>query len=149
MKKFSFKLAKVAETKTIQVKQKSLELAEMLRSLESEEMEFNRMSNELEILHEEVLQQSVNGCSAKELRDYQRYINKVSAEIRDQKNSMDKIQDKIEELQVGLTELSKEKEVLEKLREKRYLKHLKEQIREEQKMLDEMTLITKGIKNLL
>jgi len=149
MKKFSFKLAKVAETKSIQVKQKSQELAQMLRSLETEEMEFNRMSNELDILHEEVLQQSVKGCSAKELRDYQRYINKVSAEIRDQKNNMDKIQDKIEELQVGLMELSKEKDVLEKLREKRYLKHLKEQIREEQKMLDEMTLITKGIKNLL
>ncbi len=149
MKKFSFKLAKVAETKSIQVKHKSQELAEMLRSLESEEMELKRMSNELEILHEEVLQQSVNGCSAKELRDYQRYINKVSGEIRDQKNSMDKIQDKIEELQVGLMELSKEKEVLEKLREKRYLKHIKEQIREEQKMLDEMTMITRGIKNLL
>jgi flagellar biosynthesis chaperone FliJ len=46
-------------------------------------------------------------------------------------------------------ELSKEKKVLEKLREKRYLKHLQEQAREEQKILDEMSLVSRGIKNLL
>lgn len=149
MKKFSFGLAKVADTKSIQVKKKSQELAEMLRRLESEEMEFERMSNELEILHEEVLRRSVEGCPAKELREYQRYIHRVSGEIRDQRKNIESIEESIEEIQVGLMELSKEKEVLEKLREKRYLKYLKDQIDEEQKMLDEMNIITKGIKNLL
>ena len=149
MRKFTFGLAKVAETKSIQVKKKSQELAEMLRRLENEEMEFSRMSNELDILSEEVLRKSIEGCPAKDLREYQRYVHRVSGEIREKKKNIEMIEEMIEEIQVGLMELSKEKEVLGKLREKRYLKHMKDQIKEEQKMLDEMNLISKGIKNLL
>lgn len=149
MKKFNFSLEKVSDTKAIQLKHKSQELAELLRSLENEEFRLKDLNSELNGLYDEVLRQTIDGCSAKELRDYNRYLEKVTHEIQVQKKNIDAIQEKIEELQVGLMELSKEKNVLEKLREKRYLKHLQEQAREEQKLLDEMSLVTRGIKNLL
>lgn len=149
MKKFSFNLEKVSETKAIRVKQQTQRLAELLRGLECEEMELRSLSTELNGLHEEVLQKTIEGCSASELRDYQRYLSKLIGELQTRKKNIDDYQDKIERLQVKLMELSREKKVLEKLREKRYIKYLQDQTREEQKMLDEMALVTKGIKKLL
>jgi flagellar FliJ protein len=149
MKKFNFSLEKVSNTKAIRLKNKSQELAKLLSSLENEELRLKDLNTELTGLHDEVLRRTIDGCSAKELRDYHRYLDKLTLEMQAQKKNIESIQEKIEELQASLMELSKEKKVLEKLREKRYLKHLQEQAREEQKILDEMSLVSRGIKNLL
>lgn len=149
MKKFNFSLEKVSDTKAIQLKNQSQELAKLLRNLEDEELRLKDLNTELSSLYDEVLRRTIDGCSAKELRDYNRYLDKLTQEMQTQKRNIESIQEKIEELQVQLMELSKEKKVLEKLREKRYLKHTQDQAREEQKLLDEIALISRGIKNLL
>ena len=149
MKKFKFRLQKVVDTKAKQEKQKSIELAQLFMELERQKSELKSLNFELESVQQEVFAKTVGGSPAKEILEYQRYIEKLQQDIQLQKKSIADLEEKIEQTQASLLKLNKEKKILERLREKRYLKYLQEQNREEQKLLDEMFNLTQALKHKL
>lgn len=149
MKKFKYRLQKIADTKEKQVKQKSSELAELYLQKEEKVKRFNTLQNELGEVQKEIIQKTLNGCSAKDLLDRQRYVEKLNQDLKSERKKIEEIDTRIEELKTVLLHLNREKKVLNKLREKRYLQYLQEQTREEQKLLDEIFLLTKEFRQVL
>ena len=149
MKKFKFRLQKVADTKARQEKQKSVELARLFLELENQKQELRNLNFELENVQQEVFGKTVSGAPAKEILEYQRYIEKLQQDIHEQQQRVLDLEEKIEQVQAALLKINKEKKILERLREKRYLKYLQEQSREEQKLLDEMFQLTQAFKQKL
>ena len=149
MKKFKFRLQKVADTKARQEKQKSVELANLFMELETEKQALQNLNFELESVQQEVFGKTVTGAPAKEILEYQRYIEKLQQDIRAQQQRILNLEEKVEQVQAELLKINKEKKILDRLREKRYLKYLQEQSREEQKLLDEMFHLTQAFKQKL
>ncbi len=149
MKKFKFRLQKVADTKARQEKQKSVELANLFMELETEKQALQNLNFELESVQQEVFGKTVTGAPAKEILEYQRYIEKLQQDIRAQQQRILNLEEKVEQVQAELLKINKEKKILDRLREKRYLKYLQEQSREEQKLLDEMFQLTQAFKQKL
>jgi len=142
MNKFKFKLEKVTGIKAKQLKQKTLELAKLLQQLETEKKTLKNLKMDLDSVQQEIFKRTMAGCSANELLEHHRYAEKLAQDITQQKRKIESIEEAIEKMQVLLLKLNKEKKILEKLREKRYLQYLQEQNREEQKVLDEMSTLT-------
>jgi|Deesub1362B_J571_1020462.scaffolds.fasta_scaffold02084_3 flagellar FliJ protein len=149
MKKFKFRLQKVADIKAKQEKQKSLELANLFLQLEKEKQQLQNLNFELDHVQQEIFRRTLEGCAAKEILEYQRYAEKLGQDIRTQKNKIQSLEEKIEKVQMALLKLNKEKKILERIREKRYLQYLQDLAREEQKMLDEMYQLTQAFKKRL
>ena len=129
MKKFKFRLQKVSNTKQKQVKQKSSELAKLFHEKEVEESKLENMKVELTSIQDEIFQKSIEGCAVNELVDSQKYVELLIRNIKQQRKKIEAIDTQIEELKIVLLNLNKEKKVLEKLREKRYVNYLQEQNR--------------------
>jgi len=149
MKKFKFRLDRVANTKEKQVKQKTSELANLIKKHELAKRKLNDLNNEIESTQQEIFKRSSQGCPIQELLDCQQFIDKLCFAVKKTKKEIETIEDEIEKLQLTLLELNKEKKVLEKLRERRHLQYVVEQNREEQKQLDDMFNITKELRKIL
>jgi flagellar protein FliJ len=149
MKKFKFRLQKIASTKEKQVKQKSGDLAKLFNERDIEKIKLQNMREELSSVQDEIFHKSIEGCAVSELVDSQKYAELLTQNIKQQKKNIEELDSQIEELKVILLNLNKEKKVLVKLKEKRYVNYLQEQNREEQKILDEMSLLSKEIRQIL
>ena len=142
MKKFKFKLEKVASIKAKQLKQRTHELARLMRQLETEKVNLQNLKMDLDAVQREIFKHTIEGCSVNELLEHHRYAEKLLQDITIQKKKIESIEENIEKMQVLLLKLNKEKKILEKLREKRYVQYIQEQNHEEQKVLDEMFTLT-------
>ena len=149
MKKFKFRLDRVANTKEKQLKQKTNELANLFKKLDLYKSELQNFKDELDHTQKEIFKRSSQGCPIREVLDYQRYLDKLDIKIKKKKKEIESLEEQIEKLQVVLLELNKEKKVLEKLKERRHLQYIIEQNREEQKQLDEMFNINKELRKIL
>jgi flagellar FliJ protein len=149
MKKFKFRLDRVASTKDKQVKQKTNELANLIKKLELAKSELVDFKDDLESTQKEIFIRSSQGCPVREVLDYQRFMDKLNLRIQKKKKEIESIEEHIEKMQVLLLEMNKEKKVLEKLKERRHVQYIVEQNREEQKQLDELFNINRELRKIL
>ncbi|MCD6165113.1 flagellar export protein FliJ [bacterium] len=149
MKRFQFRLEKVKKVKESREKQKAQELARQMRALE---LENNRLQNLLKKRTEAFLEldeAQEGSLYSNEILTYCSYINMLNQDIEQQREKIFGIQQNIGRIQLELLEASKGKKILEKLREHQYLQELLEGYREDQTLLDEMSLITRKFREML
>ena len=109
MNKFKFRLHKVENNKENQVKQKSHKLAELFYEQERLREKIQHSQNEMTSVQKENLLRTVEGCSVNELSDSQKYIKKLNDDIKVKNEELESLDGQIEDLQVTLLKLDKEK----------------------------------------
>lgn len=70
------------------------------------------------------------------------YINILNERINNQKNVVEECRKEMEAARAKLLILMKERKVIEKLKERHYREYIRESLREEQKLIDEMATIS-------
>ena len=149
MNKFKFRLQKVKNSKNEKVKQKNQQLHELHFRQENLRKKMHNLQNEMSVLQKTNLLRTVEGPMVKDLVNSQKQIKKLINEIKIVNEEHESIDGQIEELHVSMLKFDQEKNILEKLKEKRHLQYFQEQNKEEQELLEKMHLLTKDMKKLL
>jgi flagellar FliJ protein len=87
---------------------------------------------------EEFTQKASKKLFVIELMEYSKYISYLNQKAEIQKENVKKAEDYVDKIREELVKAAKEREMLERLREKRYEKFLREQQQNEQKLSDEI-----------
>ncbi|HHW47837.1 MAG TPA: flagellar export protein FliJ [Clostridiaceae bacterium] len=138
MAKFFFKLQPLLNVKQQMEDNLKNELGKALRQLEKEKAILAGIKEEKCQCIAEFNEKAGKGISVKTLIDYNTYISYLSERIHFQKEKVKLANDNVDKIREELLRIVKEKEILEKLKEKKFEEFLKEQLREEQKINDEI-----------
>lgn len=149
MNKFKFRLPRIKNNKSERVRQKTHILDQLHSRQENIREEVLNLKSELDTAQKTNLFRAVEGCLVKDLVYSQKQIKKLINAIKVLNAEQEVIDGQIEKLHVCMLKLDNEKNILEKLREKRHLQYFQEQNNEEQKLLADSFLITKKIKKII
>ncbi len=139
-KRFIFRLEPVLRYRSQLEKEKQREFAAV-------QMEYNAKGDQIRDLNQRFVQvqnrfgQAKSGGSDVKLwMSYQSYLNDIKNSIFNCLAEQQKISQRLEQKRTELVRAARERRVLEKLREKRFANHVRENDRLEQKELDEIAL---------
>lgn len=139
MKKFRFRLQKVMEVKEEVEKQRMLELVEAKKcvSQEKEELERLQIRNRecWEKIEERKTEDRINPV---EMNLYYCYLRKLGNEIDLQNNRVQDAENEMEKRRRILLDASKERKILEKLKERKYTAYRSEMLKMEQDFFDDI-----------
>lgn len=141
MKQFEFRLQKVMETTQAREELQKRELALALGDLERNEHMLEEM---IDRLNEELDQfSSIRGSGSirvSALAQYASYTDSQLAGINRQREEISRMAELVEQHRAKLLEITKDKKVLERLKEKRYEEYRKKLRQVEQKFMDELSV---------
>lgn len=138
MKKFKFRLEKILEHKI-----RIFELAQdaylvQQKKLQEEECALERIKNEYTNCLRKIVDKTKESFTIKELAIHYKYIYYIKREIKVQFNRVQNRKMVLEERRKELVVAAQEKEVLVKLKEKRWQEYRVHIDREEQKVMDDI-----------
>ena len=140
MKQFEFRLQKVMETTRAREDLQKRELALALAEVERNEAMLERMLDKLAEELEEFSGRRDSGViRVSELMQYASYTDKLLGEIGRQRGEIVKLAELVEGHRCKLLEITKDKKILERLKEKRYDEYRKKLRQVEQKFMDELS----------
>ncbi len=140
MKQFEFRLQKVMETTRAREELQKKELALALAEVERNEAMLERMLDKLaEELDAFSARHGSKAIRVSELMQYASYTDKQLGEINTQRDDIVKLAALVDEHRRKLLEISKDKKILERLKEKRYEEYRKKLRQVEQKFMDELS----------
>ena len=151
MKKFQFRYQRVMNVKEQVERQKEQELAEAHRTVSREQARLE----DLEKKDKHCMQQIESKKSKKkinpvEMEQCYRYLTRLNEEMELQNGRIDDAKRVVEAKRQQLMDAAKEKQILEKLKERRQAAHKTEMMRKEQCVLDDVASVfhdrTKGEK---
>ena len=134
---FLFKLQSLLNWKKSLEELAQKELADQLKELRKEEEEIEALILKRIGYDQEVKEKSAQGIPAGEYLTYQQYFEQTHKELMNREEKKGKRIQDIERARGKLLVLSKERKILEKLREKRHKKYLYESERKDQSTNDE------------
>ena len=140
MKQFQFRLQKVMETTQTREEIKKRELARAMQKLRKNEAELETMLEVLEehISHFETCRRR-STLKVSKLRNLSSYMEKLRQEIQTQTKKIAQLAEEARDHREKLLEITKDKKVLEKLKDRKY-KEFKKKLRSmEQKFMDEVS----------
>ncbi len=114
------------------------ELGKAIQKLEYEKAALLRYEKEMEDIIEEQNREVFSSIPVKKLREYSAYISMMKEKIETQKENVKFQQQNVDNYREQLIKAMQEKEILEKLKEKKYEQFLKQQLKNEQKINDEI-----------
>ena len=114
------------------------ELGVAIKRLEEEKKYLKEMEEQKELTELEFNQKASIGTKAGELFLFSSFIEKITTNIKNQKNIIKNSEDNVDNVRERLVKAIQERKVIEKLREKEYVKYMKEQLKKEQKLNDEL-----------
>lgn len=137
MAKFNFKLQTLLKVKSQQEDNMKNELGKAIRKLEEENamlrrLEFEKNKNIFEF------NEKTRKTTVDKLIKFNDYISLLNLKILDQKENINQAARNVDKVREELIKIVKERDILDKLREKKYEAYLLEQNREEQKLNDEI-----------
>lgn len=138
MKQFKFKLETVLKVKTRIEDLRKLELGEAEFRREKARLELSRCQEEVTInirLYREKFQQRINPDEA---NNYYQYLTWLNHQVDLASLKLQECEKEVAERRQRLIEASKEKKILEKLKEKAYQDYQAEQLNAEINFLDEL-----------
>lgn len=142
MKKFNFRLQKVMQVKEEVEKQKMLDLADAKRFVAEEEKRLGHLQSQDEAYRETIeRRKTAERINPMEMDLYYRYLRKLGDEIDLQNGRVQDARDKMEKRRQVLLNASKERKVLEKLREKKYTAFRAEVTKKEQNFIDDVATV--------
>lgn len=138
MPRFSFKLQRVLDIKERREEQLKGELASVKREYEEEEKILHSLEKSHSICLDRLREHQLKTISIQEVTWYQAYLSKLVNDISSQSQKLEDLLKRIDELTKKLIETSKERRVLEKLRERKWDEFRHEVECLEQEVLDEI-----------
>ena len=134
---FKFNLETVFKLKIQMEKSAKNELGKALTFLEKEKERLIELENKLKetIL---VRNSSARKTTIRNLRDYSGYIESVKKKIEDQKKMVNHAQKNVDILKRKMIEAVSDRQIFEKLKEKKLQEYLKEEQKKDDKLLDEL-----------
>lgn len=139
MAKFVFKLQALLNVKMQMENNLKNELGKAVQRLEKEREKLLKIENERNECINQICGQSSKGVMVGKLKEYGTYISFLKEKAEHQKENINYAQNVVDRYREQLIKVVQEKEMLEKLKEKKYQEYLKEQFKEEQKINDEIT----------
>ena len=141
MKQFEFRLQKVMETTKTREELKKRELAKALVVLAQNESLLESMLERLEEQIEEYNTRKLKpSMTASDLMNFSHYTEKLLTDIQHQKRTIEDLSEKVRLHREKLIEITKDKKILERLKEKRYEEYRKKLRSMEQKFIDELSV---------
>ena len=141
MKQFEFKLQKVMETTKTREELKKRELAKALVVFAQNESLLEAMLDRLEEQIEEYNTRKLKpSMTASDLINFSHYTEKLLTDIQHQKKTIEDLAEKVRQHREKLIEITKDKKILERLKERRYEEYRKKLRSMEQKFMDELSV---------
>ena len=140
MKQFQFRLQKVMETTRIKEEIKKRELAKAMQKLRDNEAQLETLLGELEE-HISYIESCHKRSTLKvsELSYLSGYMEKLGREILAQTKKIARLAEEVRVYREKLMEITKDKKVLERLKDKKYEEFKKKLRSMEQKFMDEVS----------
>lgn len=138
MAKFVFKLEALLNLKKQMEDSLKNELGKAIQKLEMERKKLACIESEKTVLILQINDKSSCGIAVGKLKEYGQYINLLNDRIVIQKENINFAANVVDRYREQLVKVIQEKEILENLKEKRYREYLKEQLKAEQKLIDEV-----------
>ncbi len=141
MKQFEFKLQKVMETTKTREELRKRELAKALVVFAQNESLLEAMLDRLEEQIEEYNTRKLKpSMTASDLINFSHYTEKLLTDIQHQKKTIEDLAEKVRQHREKLIEITKDKKILERLKERRYEEYRKKLRSIEQKFMDELSI---------
>jgi len=140
MNRFRFRLESVLRYRKAQEEAKKREFGVVLGHLKREESRLNRIADDIN-QHDDAQEQAGSGLtSVRRLMHHFHYSRFLERKKNEQIQTVKKAVQSVDDKRLELVEATKKKKTLERLQERRYAEHLKEGLREEQALIDEIAL---------
>jgi len=137
VKKFRYTLETVLNIKEQKQKIEKEKMAILISKYEVQKNKLIEILNKIEKMTKENEENKVLGISAMNLRQFNLYIESLYEKYNQQKATLKEIEEEIEKERQNLMEVSKEKEALESLKEKKYEEYKYQTLIEQNLMIDE------------
>ncbi|HHV73592.1 MAG TPA: flagellar export protein FliJ [Thermoanaerobacterium sp.] len=137
MKKFRYTLETVLNIKEQRQKMEKEKMAILISKYEVQKNKLIEIINIIEKTTKESEENKALGTSAMNLRQFNLYIESLYEKYNQQKAILKEIEEEIEKERHNLMEVSKEKEALESLKEKKYEEYKYQTVIEQNLMIDE------------
>ena len=138
MGKFNFKLQPVLNLKKQVEENMKNELGKAVQELERQKKILEEIEQERDEYITDINKQSTSGISVGKLKEYGLYISLLNKKADNQKNNIKKAQKSVDMYRERLVVAMQERKMMEKFREKKYEEYFKEQLKQEQKVNDEI-----------
>ncbi len=138
MRRFEFRLEPVRRYRVGVEKERKREFAEAQAAYMRESEELGRLHDHHARVGEELRRELMGGCDAERVRSGEACLDLLRERIRLQEERVLAAQRRMEEKRGALVEASRERKVMDRLRELRWEDYLYEAGREEQGFLDEV-----------
>lgn len=137
MPKFSFRLQSVLNVKSQQEDNLKNELGKAIRKLEDEKRKLAKLESELENLSIK-FNEKAKKTTVKKLIEYKKYLSLLTPKIKSQKENVNCAALNVDKVREELLQAVKERQILDKLKEKKKEEFLLEEKKLEQKINDEI-----------
>jgi len=137
MAKFSFRLQSVLNVKSQQEDNLKNELGKAIRKLEAEKHKLSKLEDDFNNLIAK-FNEKAKKTTVKKLIEYNEYLSLLTSKIKFQKENVNCAALNVDKVREGLLQAVKERQILEKLKEKKKEEFLLEQKKLEQKTNDEI-----------
>jgi len=138
MAKFNFKLQSVLDLKIQMEDNKKNEFGSAVQKLEYEKKVLENIKHEKEKNIDVFGNELKNKAKVSTIRQINNYICLLGQKIEVQKENVNKASDIVDKKREELLEAVKERKIMDKLKEKEYCLFLKQELKEEQKIIDEI-----------
>lgn len=134
---FKFSLETVLKLKIQLEKSAQNDLGKAVTFLEKQKQLLFDIENKL---NETILERnsSARKITVRNLRDYSNYIDSMHKKIEEQKNMVNHAQKNVDILKRKMIEVARERDMFEKLKEKKYQDYLIEEQKKDEKLVDEL-----------
>ena len=138
MAKFNFKLQSVLDLKVQMEDNKKNEFGSAVQKLEYEKKVLENIKHEKEKNIDVFGNELKNKAKVSTIRQINNYICLLGQKIEVQKENVNKASDIVDKKREELLEAVKERKIMDKLKEKEYCLFLKQELKEEQTIIDEI-----------
>ncbi len=139
MKNYLFRLQKVLKAREIKQDIEQRKLSEEKRHLDRQEEELQELKSQEHRFLEKVKEQRMQSSRGHEIRNYSSYQRQVQQYVDQQQQEVHEAEQRVKRQRQDLLEAAKETQMLDRLKEIDYEKHLRSVNQREQKRLDELS----------
>jgi flagellar FliJ protein len=137
MAKFDFRLQPLLNVRSQQENNLKNELGKAIQRLEAEKGKLRRLEGELGELVRE-FNEKAKKTTVRSLIEYNEYLSLLHSNIKLQKENVNNAAENVDKVREALVQAVKERQILDKYREKKLEEYLQEQKRLEQRTNDEI-----------